>query len=311
MCLSLGPNTLKTRLRKQPDVFEASKRFSFKKKNQKTFAKLSLGRFKAAVSADQSFFYFFFVHKKEVLSSLVGMLLLASPANAATISFCIDQANPMVAVDQAVANAATAAEGNSAEFVVRDSSKEDADNDDGNAQDKFFSRLAKKCDLILGFPVEEQFLNLPDGMSATRPYARTGFVAAATGNLAADFPTMTQTGKVGVVFLTPAETYFDVSTIAAEQVYYTNDELYGALLTGKINDALIWQPWLVHQLATHPAAVKTAFLAMPHTVWNVVGLYPQSGANKAAVKAFNAGVVKLAKTGKLEAAVSPYKIPNS
>ncbi len=217
----------------------------------------------------------------------------------------------MMSVDEAVAKAAASAEGDTARFVVRDSTKDDADNDDGNAQDKFFEKLAKTCDLVLGFPVEARFVNLPDGMAATRAYARTGFVAAATGDLAPNFPAMTKTGKVGVVFLTPAETYFDETTIAAEQVYYSNEELYGALMTGKVNDALIWQPWLVRELAAHPSAVKTAFLAMPHTVWNVVALYPKTGANKAAVRAFDAGIAKLTRDGKLEAAVSPYKVPNS
>jgi hypothetical protein len=251
----------------------------------------------------------FFIPKKEVLSSLLAVLLLASPARAATISFCVDQANPMMAVDEAVAAQAVAAEHDQAAFVVRDSSKDDADNDSGNAQEKFFARLSKRCDLILGFPVEARHLNLPDGMLASVPYVRTGFVAAATGPLAPDFAAMARSGRVGVVFLTPAETYFDEKTIAAEQVFYSNDDLYGALLAGGVNEALIWQPWLVRQLAAHPAAVKTAFLAMPHTLWNIVGLYPRRGGNAASVRAFDAGIAKLRRGGKLRAAVQPYEIP--
>jgi len=296
---------------------EASKRFFFETKKaagrgQKTFAKLwALATHLPTPPVNQSFFCYFFVHKKVVLTSLSALFLIGvSPCRAATISFCVDRANPMMAVDQAVAMQAAAAENATAAFVVRDSSKEDADDDSGNAQEKFFAKLAKKCDLVLGFPVEAAYVSLPDGMAASRPYVRTGFVAAATGALPPDFSAMTKSGKVGVVFLTPAETYFDESTIAAEQVYYSNEALYGALIGGKVNDALIWQPWLVHQLADHPAAVKSAFLAMPHTVWNVVALYPLHGGDTASVRAFNSGIAKLERDGKLKAAVSPYQIPN-
>jgi hypothetical protein len=49
---------------------EASKQFFFEKKNQKTFAPLRAGVTPAGVtSKNQSFFCFFFVHKKEESSS--------------------------------------------------------------------------------------------------------------------------------------------------------------------------------------------------------------------------------------------------
>jgi len=241
---------------------------------------------------------------------VLGMFLGAQPAKAKTIRFCVDQANPLFQLDEAVAAAAAASQGVSSVFVVRDSSKADTDDDSGNEQEKFFVKLAKSCDIIMGFPVEAGYPNLPDGMAASLPYARTGFVAAATGPLTRSFTQMAASGKVGVVFLTPASTYFTAQNVAAERVYYTNDDLYGALLAGQVNDVLIWQPWLVRELAQHKQDVKTAFLAMPHTQWNIEALYPK-GANKAAARRFNAGLRALRQNGKLAALISPYQTPSS
>jgi ABC-type amino acid transport substrate-binding protein len=163
----------------------------------------------------------------------------------------------------------------------------------------------------MGFPVEAHFLNLPDGMGATRPYADTGFVTASTGAAIPSFGRMVESQKVGVVFLTVASTYFTAQTMAAEHVYYTNDDLYGALLSGEINSALIWQPWLEKELAAHPRRLAVAKLDMPHADWNIVALYPQAGGAGGAVNEFNAGLSALAANGRLGEIVAPYKIPTT
>jgi hypothetical protein len=238
-----------------------------------------------------------------------ALVLLAAPAaRAKTVTFCVDRANPLFQLDESVAAAAAASQGATSAFVVRDSSKADNDDDSGNEQAKFFVKMAKTCDLIMGFPVEAGYPALPDGMAATRPYARTGFVAAATGRIAGNFSAMAADGKIGVVFLTPASTYFTAQNVAAERVYYSNDELFGALLAGQVNDVLIWQPWLVRELAEHKQTVQTAFLAMPHTQWNIEALYPQT-TGQAAANLFNNGVRMLRRGGKLAALISPYKTP--
>jgi hypothetical protein len=237
----------------------------------------------------------------------LAVLLGAPAARAKDIKFCVDQANPMFQLDEAVANAAASAQGDNAVFVVRDSSKADAANDSGNDQQKFFIKLAKTCDLIMGFPVEAGFPNLPDGMAASAAYALTGFVAASTRPITRSFDTMAADGKIGVMFLTPASTYFTAQNVAAERVYYSNDDLYGALLSGAVNDVLIWQPWLVRQLAVHSQDVKTAFLAMPHARWNIEALFGPDGTVNAA--AFNAGLRALRREGKFAALIFPYQTP--
>lgn len=249
---------------------------------------------------------------KSSLSALFGAVCLGGAAQAApvgTIKFCLDRADPMFNVAEAVANAAAAQQGMAAVLVLRDSSKDDQDSDSAFGQNKFFAKLSKTCDLIMGFPVEAAYLNLPDGMAATLPYAATGFVTATTDTKIASFPAMARTAKLGVVTLTVTSTYFTEADMSHEIVYYSNDELYGALLDGEVNAALIWQPWLDRELAAHPQKLHVAALEMPHAAWNMVALYPQSESQGPAVRGFNAGLAALSADGKLEALVQPYGVP--
>jgi len=240
-----------------------------------------------------------------------GFLCAAAPARADGMRFCVDRANPLFAVDEAVARAAAAERNEAAILVVRDSSTDDEDEDSGRDQQRFFAKLSKSCDLIMGFPVEANYENLPDGMGATRPYADTGFVTVSTGAAIPSFERMVASEKIGVVFLTVASTYFTERTMAAEHVYYTNDDLYGALLSGEVNSALIWQPWLVRELAAHPRTLAVAKLDMPHADWKIVALYPRDRADGGAVNKFNAGLSALAANGRLREIVRPYKIPTT
>ncbi len=61
---------------------DVSQRFFFEKKKQKTFAKLGHGRFHKHGPRKQSFFCFFFVHKKEILPCLALTFSLAACSSA-------------------------------------------------------------------------------------------------------------------------------------------------------------------------------------------------------------------------------------
>jgi hypothetical protein len=244
------------------------------------------------------------------VAAVLAAALGVRSAQADAIKFCLDKANPMFNVDAAVANAVAASQHDTATLVVHDSSQDDEDEDSGNSQVKFFARLSKTCDLIMGFPVEAQFQNLPDGMGATRPYVRTGFVTATTSAAISPFASMAARQKLGVVMMTVASTYFTQANMANEYVYYSNDELYGALLKGEVNGALIWQPWLNREVAAHPQALHVASLNMPHAAWDIVALYPEGAQNNAAVRAFNKGIAALEANDRLRAVVQPYKVPS-
>lgn len=223
---------------------------------------------------------------------------------------CIDKANPIFPIDEAVANAVAKEQNVAADLVVLDSSKDDRGEFSGKGQQKYLQMLSTRCDVIMGFPVEAGHATLPADMAATLPYARTGFVAATTGAPISSFSTMVATQKtMGVVMLTVPSTYFTAQNMASEHVYYSNNELLNALRDGEVNAALIWQPWLNQELAAHPQNLRVARLDMAHAAWNIVGLYPESDENSEAVREFNNGVASLADRGGLANIIKPYDAP--
>lgn len=243
---------------------------------------------------------------------LAAALLCPGLAHAGSITFCVDKANPMLPTDMAVARAAAQKAGEVAVFIERDSLKSETGGDDdaGHGENmKAIKALVHNCDLVMGFPLEDGGGNVPAGLAASRPYARTGFVAVAQGDVSGGFKGLLHKGTIGVLNMSPAETYFTTATMAHEHVYYTNDQLLGAVLNGEVNTALIWRPWLNQQLAAHPQSLHVAELNMPYANWNVVALYPQSAQNKPEVMAFNKAIESLAASRQLGALVKPYDVP--
>lgn len=128
---------------------------------------------------------------------LAAVLLCPGLAHAGTITFCVDQANPMLPTDMAVARAVAQKAGDTAAFVLRDSTRDASDDDDdlsGRAQIRALHKLAQQCDLIMGFPVEDGGGNIPDGMKASIAYARTGFVAVGQSNVSSNFNSLLNWG---------------------------------------------------------------------------------------------------------------------
>ncbi len=244
---------------------------------------------------------------------LAAALLSPGLAHAGTITFCVDKANPMLPTDMAVARAVANKAGDVAAFVVRDSMQATSSGDDDTAHGdnaKSLKQIAQQCDLVMGFPLQDGGGNVPQGMQATQPYARTGFVAVGQGDVSGGFKRLLQKGNIGVLSMSPATTYFTTANMAHEHIYYTNEQLYGAMLNGEVKTALIWRPWLTQQLETHPDSVHVAELSMPYANWNVVALYPQSAQNNPAVKAFDDALSSLSASHRLGMIVKPYNAPD-
>jgi hypothetical protein len=243
-----------------------------------------------------------------VTAGVLLSLAMAAPGRAATLRFCLDRANPMFSIDQTLARAVAAQQNRTAQFIVEDSSKADQDQESGAEQARYFANNAGKCDLFMGIPVEAKQPLLPPGMTATAPYAQTGFVVVSQ-SVPPVFPGVARDGKVGVVLLTVPSTYFSEASVAAEHVYDTNEQLYAALLRGEVTRALIWQPWLQQELSLRPRRLRIKALTLPHANWQMVALYPTADRQRPAVQAFNRGLTALAAGGKLKLIVFPYHVP--
>jgi ABC-type amino acid transport substrate-binding protein len=235
------------------------------------------------------------------------MATLTASASAATTSFCIDKGNPFFTIDHAVATAVAHAEHTSAHFTVIDTR---VGADALNAQKGiFFAKLATRCDLVMGFPVETGYPTVPAGVMATNPYAATGFVLAAPGSTAPSFASLAPHTKVGITYLTVPSTYFDHghgATLEAHE-YSTPGSLYRALEAKDVAVALMWQPWLVNHLAHTHARVAQHALSLPHAQWQIVALY--SAAHAAAGKSFDHALQHLVAHRQLASLVAPYLVP--
>ncbi|MBV8458157.1 MAG: hypothetical protein JO122_16250 [Acetobacteraceae bacterium] len=97
--------------------------------------------------------------------------------------------------------------------------------------------------------------------------------------------------------------------MAAEHVYYSNEDTLKALFDGEVDAAMLWQPWLVSALASHPHALKTAPLALPDARWDIVALYLPDANRTPKAREFDAGLGTLAHSGKLTDLIQPFSVP--
>ncbi|MCF3948707.1 hypothetical protein AiwAL_14865 [Acidiphilium sp. AL] len=229
-----------------------------------------------------------------------------APAAAARLSFCLDKANPLFPIDRAVATAVAQADHAAPRFVVIDT-RDGSDTLDAR-KPAFFAKLATRCDLVMGFPVEAGDPTLPRGVKATLAYAATGFVLANIGTKALSFAGLPAKTRVGVAYLTVPTTYFGTGHGAAltEYQYSSPASLYRALASHKINAALIWQPWLERHLAAASAKIAQHQPNLPHARWDIVALY-RSAASAEAVR-FNSAIGRLGPRH-LAALIAPYRLP--
>lgn len=229
-------------------------------------------------------------------------------AAAPGISVCIDRANPFRDIDRTLIDAIGRLHSPQPRIVSIDTR-------DGSAglnarRPNFFVDLTKRCNLVMGFPVESGHPFLPKGLKATAPYARTGFVIAGYKRPPA-FKDLAPLTRVGTVYLTVPTTYFGKPPGAGlqEHEYSTPASLLAALERHEISYALMWQPWLDHALATHPAPILQRRLDTPHADWSIVALYAPNAAGRRAARRFNKGIVRLAQDRRLARIVNPYQTP--
>ncbi|MDD2876833.1 MAG: transporter substrate-binding domain-containing protein [Acidiphilium sp.] len=233
---------------------------------------------------------------------------LSASALAAAPTFCVDKGNPFLPIDREVAQAVARADHTTAHFVEIDT-RDGTDALNAHKPD-FFTKLASRCDLVMGFPVETRYPNLPKGVDATVPYAATGFVLAAPGTTAPGFGQLPDHSKIGVAYLTVPTTWFAAGhgTALTQHQYSTPAELYQALEAHQVAAALIWQPWLQDHLAQTHAAVAEHRVDLPHANWSMVALYRPAAAQEAA--RFNRAIHQLAVSHKLATLIAPYRLPS-
>jgi hypothetical protein len=217
-------------------------------------------------------------------------------------AICYDSSSPTASMDRDFASAAERAMHAHLPVVGYDGSL--------GVSERYFRTLARtQCALILGFPVDQESPDPPDGLAVTQPYLRTGYVLASLGRprmLASLRPGET----VAVVTATAPDFYlvgaFGKDPHLAPDVFQTPDEAIAALLSHEAAVAMLWAPSVVRYNARHGAHIRMSALPLHHAAFAMAALYdPES---KPLADRFDRAIVALRRTGDLQRLTQPYTV---
>ena len=241
-----------------------------------------------------------------VSTVLFAAVLMHRGAEAAELNVCVDKSSPTAQMDAAIAKAVAHEQGTTARIAWFDGGS-DAD-DDGLAPRVFRKLAGSQCQLVLGFPVDAQAATLPDGLQATRPYGRTGFVLVTRHQAAATLEQLPKDSVIAVTYMTTPNLYFESHPGLSPQVFTSDAASLRALNHGEVAAAMLWRPYVARHLHDRGAAsLKLTALAEPHAAWNLVALYAPA-AQDAATR-FEQGIEQLRQSGALQKLEHPYADP--
>ncbi len=241
-----------------------------------------------------------------VSTALFAAVLLHRGAEAAELKVCVDKSNPAARMDASVARAVGRQLGETTRITWFDGL---GDDDDG-LKPRGFRKLAGSgdCDLILGFPVDVLKRYLPDGLKATQPYARTGFVLVTRKHAPVTLETLPKGSVVALTYMTAPNLYFANHLEVSPQVFTSDGASLRALEQGQVMAAMLWRPFVAQQVQRmSKGTLNVNPLDQPHAAWYLVALYAESA--QAVATQFEQAIAQLRDTGALKPLLQPYADP--
>ncbi|WP_051749111.1 c-type cytochrome [Nevskia soli] len=237
---------------------------------------------------------------------LVSMVLFAAVlmhrgAEAAELKVCVDKSNPASRMDVSVATAVGRLQGDTTRIVWFDGQ---GDGDDGISPRRFHKLTGSECQLVLGFPVDVQDAVLPEGVHATSPYARTGFVLVTRKHAVDSLDRLPKDSVVAVTYMTAPNLYFADHPGLSPLVFANNAGALHALDHGDVAAAMLWRPYIAQRLHGKASTATMSALDEPHAKWNLVALY--GDASEAEARRFEQGIEQLRQSGALKKLLQPY-----
>ncbi|TLU72174.1 c-type cytochrome [Lichenicoccus roseus] len=225
------------------------------------------------------------------------------PANASTLSVCIDTSSPVAPMDRKLAQAVASQQHRALAVHEFDGSGDD----DGYDYKNFRALAADQCQIILGYPLDATRGTAPAGLVATAPYGRIGFVLVTPSASRADsLASLPKGTDVAVTNETMPNLYFENHPNIAADIYQKDADTIASLVEHHDRAAMVWRPTIVSYLLAHhlTSDFKWHQLDEPHARWNLVGLHDPAQAG--AASAFDHSVAALRDSGGLEPLLSPY-----
>lgn len=212
----------------------------------------------------------------------LALLIGANRAHADDMRFCIDKASPSVAIDADVARAVATQLG--ARPVLYEYSGQPKGDDPDFDLRAYKGLLAEHCDLVLGFPYDASSGSLPKFLTATPPYAITGFVLVThKGDPRTKLAKFAAGSKVAVAYNTLPNLYFPHHPNLVREIRADDDDVVAALEHRDVVAAMIWRPGVVGALQRAKAVAKYEFHPLDDagTSWPLVALHGDKGAEAA------------------------------
>ncbi|QLD50341.1 c-type cytochrome [Paraburkholderia fungorum] len=226
-------------------------------------------------------------------------------ANAgAGVRVCTFPGSPSVALDEAVAREVLRTAGISLSLA---SGGFDSSDDDGVSLKELNKALARKCDVIAGFPRSSVADGSGSKLTFSRGYLRSGYVSVTTRESSAPAK---GAEVVAATYASPAQ------LIAVQQPNVTLDLENTAALTvdavasGHAQRAIVWYPAVVAYALTHPEQhFRIAGTASPYAEWQLVFAFGKNGA--LLQPRIDAALEKMTVDGRLAALTRKWALPET
>ncbi|HYW04610.1 MAG TPA: c-type cytochrome [Gammaproteobacteria bacterium] len=198
---------------------------------------------------------------------LVSVVIAPAARSASPVSVCVDRSSPSAHIDRIAARRAAAHAGLRIRIVRFDS-------DHGLGAGQFRKLAKRRCDLIMGFPVEAGSMAVPAGLEHTAVYLDTGFVLLSRKGWHLD--ALPRGSQLGVSYQSPPDQVLSARTHRFRiRIFNTESRELAALAAGRIDAAAVWQPtyWAYRQRHRVAAHWKANRLGLPHASWGLAALY--------------------------------------
>ncbi|CAB3728766.1 c-type cytochrome [Paraburkholderia rhynchosiae] len=220
----------------------------------------------------------------------------------AGVRVCTFPGSPSTALDEAVAREAFRTAGIALSLAPGGFNSSD---DDGVSLKELDTALARKCDVIAGFPRSTVADGSDSKLTFSRGYLHSGYVSVTLGESAA------QAGSAEVV----AATYASPAQLIAVQqpnieldLENTAELTVDAVASGHAQRAIVWYPAVVAYSITHPERrFRISEAASAYADWHLVFAFGKNGA--ALQPRIDAALQKMESDGRLAELTRAWALP--
>ncbi|TKC87312.1 transporter substrate-binding domain-containing protein [Trinickia terrae] len=238
-------------------------------------------------------------------SSILTGAALSPGLASADVRVCTFPGSPSVTLDRAVASEAFRTAGIPATVTV---GAFDGSDDDGVSVKELHRALAKRCDVIAGFPRSPVADASDSKLRFSRGYLRSGYVSIAASGEGAPDATRAAQGIVAATYATPAQLIAVQQQDVKLDLENTPEQTIAALAAGHAERAIVWYPAVVAYTMAHPQQrFAVSGTTSPYAEWHLVFAF---GQKEAALQGrIDTALAKMKRDGRLAALTRQWAMP--